>query len=446
MLADAACQQKIRRLEKRRWIIWIPLALAFLTVYFHRIAPGVVTDQLMRDFGITRAAQMGALSSIYFYTYALVQIPAGIMADYWGPRRTVACALLVSAIGAVSFGLSNSLFGLYAGRFFSSLGSGLIYVSIMKIHAEWFRGREFGTMSGLIVFVGNIGAILAATPLAFLIENLGWRPSFFILFGYTISIAAVCWLIIRDRPTDAGLPSIAEIEAYEGTPRSPDTQDTISIINGVRKILGNRYTWAPFYSSVAVYGVYMAFIGIWGVPYFTEVYGMTRTEAASLVMAATIGNMVGGPLAGYLSDRLRLRRLPYICLTVIFLMAWLVLIICNGTKCPEWALYLICFAIGIGVSGNPLTIACVKEVNNPRTTGIAAGIANSGAFIGASIMQPAFGWILDKNWGGVMEQGVKIYSSAAYASAFWFCAIVLISGVVSTFMIQETKCSNIGTK
>lgn len=424
----------------------MPLALAFLTVYFHRIAPGVVTDQLMRDFGITQAAQMGALSSIYFYTYAIVQIPAGIMADYWGPRRTVACALLVSACGAVSFGLSEGMLGLYIGRFFSSLGSGLIYVSIVKIHAEWFRAREFGTMSGVIVFVGNIGAVLAATPLAFLVENFGWRSSFYIISSYTLIIAVACWLIARDRPTDVKLPSIEEIEAYEGTTRSLVTQDSMSIITGVRKVFGNRYTWAPFFTSVAIYGVYMAFVGIWGVPYFTQVYGMTRMEAANFVMAATIGNMVGGPLGGYLSDRLGLRRWPYTCFTILLIISWLVLTICTGTKLSEWALYLICFTIGVGVSGNTLTVACVKEVNHPRITGIAAGIANSGAFVGAALMQPAFGWILDLHWEGVMDQGVKIYSNTAYVNAFWWCTVVLIGGVISTFMIRETKCSNISVK
>lgn len=436
-------KQTIRRLERQRWIVWIPLALAFLTVYFHRIAPGVVTDQLMRDFNIVQAAQMGALSSIYFYTYAIVQIPAGILADYWGPRRTILCSLLLSAGGAAFFGLSEEVQGLYIGRFLSSLGSGMIFVSIVKIHSEWFREREFGTMSGLIVLVGNVGAILAATPLAFLVESFGWRFSFFAIFGYTLFIAVVCWLLAKDCPGEISLPSIADIETYEGTTRSLAPVESLSIRRSLWNVLKNHYTWAPFITSVAIYGVYMAFVGIWAIPYFTEVYGMSKVEAANFVLAATCGNMLGGPFCGWISDRIGFRSKPYIVFVLVFLIAWLVLVSWNGTKMPEVILYSVCFAIGFGVSGNTLTIACVKEVNDPRETGLAAGIANSGAFIGAALMQPAFGWMLDQQGGVAAEQGVKVYSSDAYASALWLCLVVLILGAVSAFMIAETKCRNI---
>jgi len=440
-------RQEIRRLERRRWIVWTPLALAFLTVYFHRVAPGVVTDQLMRDFGITLAARMGALSSIYFFTYALVQVPAGILADSRGPRRTVAFALAMSACGALFFGLSGGMTGLYAGRFLSSLGSGLIFVSIVKIHAEWFREREFGTMSGLIVLMGSLGAILGATPLAFIVENLGWRAAFFLISGYTLFIGAICWFLMRDRPADTGLPPMAEVESFEGRPPRAPRRNDAGAAAGMAGILGNRFTWAPFYTSVAIYGVYMTFVGIWGIPFFTQVFGMTRIGAANCMMAATLGNMAGAPVIGYLSDRTGRRRSPYIWIVLLFLAAWGGLILSVGASpVPGWVPCFLCFALGLGVSGNSLTIACVKEVNDPRFTGIAAGIANSGSFVGPALLQPAFGWMLDRRWEGAMEHGVKLYSGGAYRAALWLCFFVVLSGAVSTFLIRETNCRNISAE
>lgn len=435
-------QQQIRRLNRRRWMIWVPLALAFLTAYFHRTATGVVADSIMRDFSITRASELGVLSSIYFYTYAAMQMPAGILADVYGPRYTVSVALLLAAGGAVIFGWADNINSLYIGRFLVSLGVSVIYVSIVKIYAEWFRVREFGTMSGLIVVVANAGSLLSATPLAFAVETLGWRTSFYIIAGYSVAIAAVCWFVVRNRPSDIGLPAIAEIEAREGAVRNLAPMDSVSIAASVRRVLGNRYTWAPFFAAAAIYGVYMSFVGLWGVPYFMQIYGTSRMEAANYMMAMAIGNMAGGPFIGFISDRIGLRRRPYTLITGFFLAVWLVLTVWNGAKPPVWALYPLCFAIGIGMSGITLAVACTKEINSPQVAGIAAGIANTGPFVGAALMQPAFGWVLDEHWQGVIEQGVRIYPLAAYESAFWFCTAILVAGLVFTMLIKETSCEN----
>ena len=171
----------VEKMLRRRWWVWAPAALSCWITYFHRVGTGVVADNLMRDFAIERASDLGILASIYFYTYALMQVPAGILADRYGPRLTISAALGVSAIGAMLFGWADTLGDLYFGRFLASLGVSIIYVNIVKVQAEWFRAREFGTMSGLIVLVGNAGSLAAATPLAVVVESFGWRSSVFMI-------------------------------------------------------------------------------------------------------------------------------------------------------------------------------------------------------------------------------------------------------------------------
>ncbi len=441
---QGAWQERVRRLDRRRWLVWVPVALAFLAAYFHRTATGVVADNLMRDFAIERAAELGVLSSIYFYTYAAMQLPSGIMADFWGPRRTITLALLVAAGGAVLFGASESLPALYAGRFLSSVGVGLLFVNLVKIHADWFRVREFGTMSGLTVLVGNAGSLLAATPLAFVVEALDWRAAFYIIAAYSLVMAAVSWLAVRDRPADIGLPPIAAVEEREGGGAAMAATGRYGVAACIRTVLGNRYTWPPFLTAAAVYGVFMAFLGVWGVPYFMQVYGMPRLEASGYMVAIVAGNMVGGPLVGFLSDKLGYRRWPYCGAAAMFLAVWLTLTLWNGGRPPVWALYPLVFAIGVGLSGVTISVACVREVNPPQMAGIAAGFANSGPFIGAALMQPLFGWVLDMNWQGAVEQGVKVYPTAAWQSAFWLCAAVLAAGLCMSLLIKETRCRVLG--
>ena len=433
-------QARVRALERRRWIVWAPVALAFLAAYFHRTATGVVADSLMRDFAIERAAELGVLSSIYFYTYAAMQLPAGILADFWGPRRSITMALVIATGGAVLFGASESMAALYAGRFLSSVGVGLLFVNLIKIHADWFRLREFGTMGGLTVLVGNSGSMLAATPLAFVVEAFDWRAAFYIIAAYSLAMAVVCWLAIRDRPADVGLPSIAAVEEREGGSPAATVTARDSVAACIGSVLGNRYTWPPFLSAIAIYAVFMSFLGVWGVPYFMQVYGMSRVDASNLMLLVVAGNMVGGLLVGFFSDRLGYRRLPFTVATAFFLAVWLTLTVWNGGKPPVWAVYPIALAIGLGVSGITISVACVREVNPPHMTGIAAGFTNSGPFVGAALMQPIFGWVLDLHWQGAVENGVKVYPGEAWQSAFWLCAAVLAVGLALSLFIKETRC------
>lgn len=402
-----------------------------------------MADSLIRDFSISSASELGVLSSLYFYIYAAMQMPAGILVDYYGPRKIVTMAMLVAALGAVIFGSAAGMEGIYAGRVLSTLGISVIYVSIVKIYVEWFRVREFGTMSGIIVIVANAGSLVSAAPLAFAVETIGWRDSYYVIAGYSLAMSVLCWLLVRDKPADVGLVSIDEVETREGRKIIQPLTDNENIRGSIWKVLGNSGTWWPFMASASVFGVYMAFMGIWSVPYFMQIHGMTRVEAANLVMIMAAGNMIGGFLIGFLSDRVGLRQKPYTIITAFFLSVWVAFIFLGGSQPPVWALYPACLGLGIGTSGITLGVACVKEVNSPRAAGVAAGVANSGPFVGAALMQPVFGWVLDLYWQGTIENGVRVYSNEAFQSAFWVCAVVLGIGLVCTLKIRETMCRNI---
>ncbi len=440
---DDVTKEQIKQLNRRRWIIWAPLAFAFLATYFHRTATGVVADSLMREFSITRASEISGLASVYFYIYAVMQAPAGILADTFGPRHTILLALVTATLGSIVFSLAQNIPMLYIGRVLSSIGVSLIYISIVKIHAEWFRTREFTTMTGLIVVAGSAGFLLAATPLAIMVDWFGWRIAFLVIGTYSMISAIACWCLVKDRPVDLGLPDIVTVEAGEGVVKEPIPVEPYDVIDGLKTVISNTATWWPFLASLAIYGVYMAFMGLWGVPYFMQVYGMTRVAASNYIMAMSIGTMIGAPLVGLISDRFALRRLPNLAFSMVFLALWLALVLWNGGKPPVWALYPLCFGLGLGMSGGNLNVACGKEVNPPSMTGMVAGIVNSGSFIGAALLQPLFGWVLDHHWQGTMEGGVRAYPLSAYQNAFWWCAIILGLGVLFTYLIKETKGVNI---
>lgn len=438
-LPDTVWKERIQRWQTSRNIIWATVAVAFLSGYFHRTVIGVVADSLMGDFAIERAADLGILASIYFWTYAALQLPAGILADTWGPRRVISLALLIASLGAFLFAVAGTLTTLYAARFLTTLGIGVIFVSLIKIQSSWFRAREFATMSGLIVLVGNSGSLLSSTPMAFIVEGWGWRAAFHLIGGYSLLMAAVCWKVVRDRPEDLGLPSLIEIEAREEHARAKVDNPNLCVADCVKGVLKNPRTWPPVIAATSLFGVYMSIVGVWWVPYLMQIHQLPRVEASQHVFLMVLGNMLGAPLIGLISDRLYCRRWPYLACTTFLTATLLTLTLWDGAKPPLFALFPLSFAMGLGISGISLTIACVKDVNSPHVTGIAAGISNSGPFIGAAIMQPSFGWVLDRYWLGAIENGIKIYPRIAYENAFWLCIIILTIGLVAAFFIQERR-------
>ncbi|NMC56604.1 MAG: MFS transporter, partial [Eubacteriaceae bacterium] len=139
-----------------RWFVFALLILAYFFVFFHRLSPAVVKINLQEAFGMT-AMQYANLNSAYFYPYALMQIPVGILADTLGARKTSVIGCILMALGSIFFGLSPSFNLIIAARILVGLGASVIFLSILKIQASWFEEKEFGTLTGMTTFIGNLG-------------------------------------------------------------------------------------------------------------------------------------------------------------------------------------------------------------------------------------------------------------------------------------------------
>lgn len=436
---------EVKKVMHLRWVIWWALGLAFALNYFNKVAPAVVADNLVREFHLGGAVILGSLASTYFYVYAFMQIPAGILADSIGPRRSSTYGLLIAALGSTMFGLAPTLFFVYLGRLLIGLGLSVIVVNMMKVQAEWFRVREFSTMTGMMAFVGNFGTILGATPLAMLVAGIGWRWSFVSIGLVTAIIGILCWLLVRNRPAEMGLPSLPAIEAWEGRlETSPPIASTRPALGQcIRTTLANRRIWPAFIVLFGMYGTLLSFIGMWGVPYVSQVYGLERFVAARFMMAAAIGLMLGGPLVGAISDRLACRKMPLVVTALVYLLLWVALIFWNGGKPPLGMLYLIFFGFGVFGGAFILTYTCAKEVNPPGIAGLTTGTINTGGFLGAAILEPLLGYILDLNWQGQMVGGMKIYPVEAFQSAFSVSLGVMVLAFVASLFITETGGRNI---
>lgn len=411
------------------WLTWGLLASLYFVGFFQRVAPAVMVDELMRDFNIA-ATLLGNLSAIYFYTYAAMQIPSGLLADAVGPRRVATLAAVAAAIGIALFAQADSLWLAALGRGLIGASVAVAFVACMKLAGHWFPANRFATVTGVSLLIGNLGGMLAGVPLSEAVAGIGWRMAMLISAGVTLLLAASVWLWVRDDPGERGYASHAHPEALNSRGMSP--------ARSLKSVLAERDTWLLFFAGGLHAAPVLAFAGLWGVPYLVQVHGMERSQAAGFTTAMLLGFAIGGPLLGGLSDRMGRRKLPYLGAALAHAGGWIVFLLFPDL--PAAARYLLFAAIGFSAGGIIIGFAFSREVNHPGAAGTVGGVINMAVLGFAAIQQSAIGWLLDRNWQGAVAEGARVYDAAAYHAAFVLLAVSALGAVASLALTRETHC------
>lgn len=418
-----------------RWIIFGLLAVSYMLVFFHRMVPAAVASDLMAAFS-TSAAALGSLAAMYYYVYTAMQIPSGVLADTLGPRISVTLGSLVAGAGSILLGMAQELTTASIGRFLVGLGVSVVFVGLMRSNAIWFSERQYGRISGLTLLLGNLGSILAAAPLVWVLGFFTWREVFIGIGGISIGMALVTWLFVRNRPQDLGYPSVREMEGLEA--HQPHQG---SVLLALKRVFGNRTAWPGFWVNLGVTGNMFSFVGLWGVPLLRDVHGLSRADASSYTTVSLISFAVGCMLMGWISDHLGLRKPVILGAALVSALAWLTLLLMPWQ--PGWSAYLVYAFIGFSASGFVVTYGAAKEVCEPSSAGMAISLVNTGLFLGAAIMQPTFGWIMDQTWDGTLVDGVRQYAWGDYQNALWLSVAFAVVALVAALRVRETHCRNI---
>lgn len=421
-----------RRMRRLRWTSYTLVAVCYVLAYFHRMAPAAIATDLQRSFSASGAA-LGSLAAAYFYTYTVMQIPVGVMADTLGIRKIVALGAVMAGVGSLVFGMADTLAMATAGRVMVGLGVSSMFISLMKLNSVWFHDRHFGTVGGMSLLLGNMGSVLAATPLVWAVSYTSWRNVFIAVGIFSLLLSVLVWFFVRNHPGEAGLPSMRELEGKDSHPRHQGHW-----FDGLLTVMKNRATWPGFWPNLGVGGSLFAFAGLWGVPYLRDVYGMQRNVAANHTMLLLFCFAVGALLSGMLSDRLG-KRLPVIVGGIaLYVLCWLPIVF--AWHMPLVLSYILFALMGLGAAGFTLTWASVKEVNPPALSGMATSVVNTGTFLGAAVLQPLVGWVMDKNWDGRQLDGARIYSEQNYQFGLGIMLAFAVVGLLGALTIRETNC------
>ena len=413
------------------WLVWGLGALLYLMGFFQRVAPAVMTDELMRAFSIN-AAGLGSLSALYFYSYVAMQVPTGILADRWGPRRLLTAGAFVAAAGTALFALAGDIFWAGAGRLLIGGSVAVAFVGLLKVAGSWFPSRLFAMVSGLALFAGIVGAVFAGPPLRLLMGSYSWRTIIAGSAGFTFLICVGIWVLVRDTPGEKGYADFP-------TPGGDNGQASqTGIVSGIIAVLRYPNTLLLCVIPGGLVGAVLTFSGLWGVPYLATHHDMSTAEASVLTTTLMIAWAIGGPVFGWLSDRLGHRKPLYLAGCGISLAGWGGVLFLNNL--PLYLLVVLLVVAGFTTGSMIISFAFAKESVPVHLAGTASGIVNMGVMMGPMILQPAVGWILDQKWQGQLEAGIRVYPLGAYQAGFALIMAWLALSFVLLFFTRETHC------
>ncbi|MEJ2025360.1 MAG: MFS transporter, partial [Deltaproteobacteria bacterium] len=276
-----------------RYVICLLLFLCYVLVFFHRLCPAVIALDIQASFGIG-GTLLGFFSSAYFYSYAAMQLPTGLMADFWGPRKTVASFLILAGIGSIMMGLAPNLPLAMAGRILVGIGVSTVFVCNFKILSEWFSARKFVIMGALFMAMGGVGAAISGAPLAWMSNLMGWRMTLVLVGIVTLLLAVLAAIFVRNRPSEMGLPPVGKEQV--------GNRETRGLMQGLSLVVLSPRFWPIALWAFCVVGLSFAVGGLWGGPYLMRVYGMSKSAAGEVLSTFALALIAGSPLLGWAAN------------------------------------------------------------------------------------------------------------------------------------------------
>jgi len=413
----------------RRWAIFGICASLFLMSLFYRASSAIIAPNLVDDLNLSPHA-LGLMGAAFFYSFAIVQFPLGLFLDRVGPRITMTILNFVGAAGAVIFAHAGGMAGGVIGRAMLGLGMAANFMGPLKLLTRWFGPSKFATLSGLLLSIGTVGSLAATTPLAMLVECLGWRKSFYSLAGLNAFLAILVVIIIRDMPSDKqGLNNILQ-----------EKNSDSSISTSLKKLFSSWNYWAISLSTFLRYGSYAAIQSLWAGPFLIEYLKLSPITAGNLLFMLSFGLILGSPFSGIVSDRfLRSRKNTIIISIFISALATLAFSQWRGTTYLS-TLGALLFAIGFFNSFGQVMYGHIKDLMPNEMSGTAMAGINFFTVMGAGVFIHLLGGIMEHMSPGITTGG------EAYRASFLLCFGALIVALAIYMTTRDSAVSAEPTK
>ncbi|MDP3558828.1 MAG: MFS transporter [Legionellaceae bacterium] len=407
-------------------------ALYYSYEYFLRIAPSVMEHALREHFDLS-ATGFGMLSSSYYYAYVPMQLPVGVLLDRYGPRALLTLACFVCVAGTFLFTSTDNFTVAFIGRFLVGFGSSFAFVGVLKLATIWLPEDNLGMVAGITAALGTIGAMLGDNFLGALVIQIGWSATLKMAAYAGLVLMVLLWLGIRNKPAN-------DVSGMSGTIDNLRTSMRELLV-----IARKPQIWINCFFGCLVYLPTTVFAELWGIPYLMNAHGLSEVSADFANSVLFLGFTIGAPTMGFISDTLKCRRPPM--LIGAFGAAIVMSMILYAPGLHYIHICSLMFILGLLYSAQCLVFPVSRESSPVAAAATAMAFTNMVVMLGAMILQPLVGHLLDYSYmlrmriegaTEVAHKMHKVYTLMDYQLALSVIPIgILIAGVL-VFFLRET--------
>ena len=421
-LIDTSCRMDRIRTILQPWLICFAASLFFFYEFIQGNMFASIADYIMRDFHI-HADKMIILSSAYYLSNVIFLFAAGVMLDRFSAKKIIIIAMFFCVLSTFVLAYTHLFAVALTCRFIIGVGSAFCFLGPIRIATRWFLPKQMALVTGAIVTMAMSGGLLAQYPLMKLVLDVGWRQALLDVswLGVLMLVLMIAW--IQDEPEHIKPVGVVAKKS--------------SILSTAKQAYFNPQTFiAGMYASlmnmaVAVLGAVM------GQLYLVQRLGVAQSDAAVVNGMLFLGAMVGGPLVGWISDRIGLRILPMKVGAFLSLAVMLTILYVPVSLVTMGFLF---FLLGMTTAAQVISYPLVAESSAPTMIALAVSFVSILLQGGYIVYQNLFSSLLLRQGGMQIVNGVPVYSLDAYQMAIIILPISFFIAFIATFWLKETAC------
>ncbi len=405
---------------KQSWIIWGLAAAYFFADYFARVSPGVMSLELQNAFSVS-AAGLGALSAYFYYPYVVMQLPVGLMVDRYNIRNLLTTMAIITALGCAFFGFASSLWLASFARAAIGFSAAFAFVSALRLAAMWFPPAMLGMIGGTTQALGMLGAAVGEAPVSLLVSSIGWRNTMYVMASVFVVLAVLIFRYVRERECSLM--------------KARRTESAAPFLVSLKRMLSNRRVLMVSLCAGLLFAPTAVIGEFWGPVFLQYGRGLSAHSAAFADGLIFLGWGIGGPLFGWLSDRVNKRK-PFVLVSALFgaVCIALVLFMPNLTTAQIYALF---FLYGVTNFGVATCYVMASELSEKDVLGASIAFANMSSVIIGALLQPLLGLVIDWYMGGAV--GVSDISLNAFRVGFCVVPLCSLLGFFAAIFLKEPR-------
>jgi sugar phosphate permease len=396
--------------------ILVLTSLFMVLQFFLQGSIGIMSSQVKQDLNLD-AAGISLISSAFFYSYVVMQIPAGLLLDRHG-IKFLPWTILLLGISCIFLGRCHSLYSAVIMRVILGICASFGFISLLSCIKTYFSKHYFAFLVSLTETLSMLGIWVSNWSFSQGVMHLGWRTSMVICGIITLALAIITFIFFYK----------FKLQKTSPQKETKNTSEKLSL----KKILFNKHIWLCGLFSGTLYCVVTVFISLWSIPYLGKKYNLNIVEATNLSSCVYLGIALASPIFGWLSQKIKIQKflIPNAVICTILTTA----IIYLPLPKENYFLHIVMLLIGATCSVYQLVFSIINQTTPAHYQGIANGMTNMICMSGAPLIQPLIGLILTLTQNGILD-GYENYSVAEYQLALWLIPLTLF---ISVYLAKKT--------